>query len=88
MKLIWTVPADEDADAIFARIYSENKEAALRVHDAIYDASESLASSSRKNRPRCAGHARFLLTAHLHLLIYRVSRDQVLLLRVLHGAQQ
>ncbi len=89
MRLTWSRPALADRDAIFDYIEADQPRAAVIV-DARTGAKikllEMFPQSGR--RGRVAGTRELVIGGTPYIAAYRVVEDDVIILRVLHGARQ
>jgi len=89
MKIRWSPEAAADFAGIVEYIHKENPSAGDRVTHAIYDSATSLESLPNRGRPGRIDGTRELVLAPLpFILVYRVKRDAVEIVRVLHGSQR
>ena len=89
MRIEWSPLAFEDRLAIFDYIESDNPAAAVRVDDRIRQQIQRLASSPELGRPGRVEGTRELILGHTpYIAAYRIENQTVIVLRVLHGAQQ
>ncbi len=77
-----------DKAAIFDYIFADSPHAALHVNDEIERMADSLPEYAYRGRSGRLKATRELVLAKLpYVLIYRVDREAVVVLRVLHSAQ-
>lgn len=90
MPIRWTLPAAGDLTQICDYIKKHgNAAAARRVALSIYDGVSLLAKFPRRGRPGRSPNSRELvLTGLPYLVVYRLGKDIVEILRILHGAQE
>lgn len=89
MEIRWSPEAAADFAGIVGYIHKENPSASGRVAQTIYDSATSLESFPNRGRPGRIDGTRELVLAPLpFLLIYRLKRDAVEIVRVLHGLQR
>jgi toxin ParE1/3/4 len=89
MEIRWSPEAAADFAAVVEYIHKENPSAGDRVAHAIYDSAGSLESFPNRGRPGRIEGTRELVMAPLpFILIYRVKREAVEIVRVLHGFQR
>lgn len=89
MAIRWSPEAAADFAGIVEYIHKENPSACDRVAHAIYDSASSLESFANRGRPGRIDGTRELVLAPLpFILIYRLKRDAVEIVRVLHGFQR
>jgi plasmid stabilization system protein ParE len=88
VKLTWRPAAIADLNALLSIIAQEQPAAAERVAGRVLSTAELLSEYPHLGRVRNATLTRELAVAHTpYLLIYRVTDETVVVLRVLHGAQ-
>jgi toxin ParE1/3/4 len=89
MRLEWSQLAQADRDAIFDYIEADSPQAAVTVDDRIRVQVEGLIRFPESGRPGRVERTRDLVIPGTpYIAAYRVARDTVRILRVLHGAQQ
>ena len=89
MRLEWSQLAQADRDAIFDYIEADSPQAAVTVDDRIRVQVEGLIRFPESGRPGRVERTRELVIPSTpYIAAYRVARDTVQILRVLHGAQQ
>ena len=90
MKVRYSNLALAELDAILAGLVAKNPPAARRLHDRIRQVSERISRSPEgfqevAERP---GVRRVPLVRYPYLLFYKVLADEVVALRVVHGARK
>lgn len=85
-RIIWTVEAVSNLENIFAYVAAFNASAAVRLSRRLQSAVDSLAKHPDRGRETVRG-LRELAIIHPYLIRYRVRDDDVLILRIRHGAQ-
>ncbi len=89
MNIRWSPEAAADFAGIIEYIQQQNPSAALRVGPSLYDSVSSLESFPNRGRPGRIDGTRELVLAPLpFIVVYRVTRDAVEIVRLLHGAQR
>ncbi len=89
MRIVWSLFAIEDREAIFAYIEADSSRAAARIDDGIEAQVELLATSPEVGRPgRVSGTRELVIQRTPYVAAYRVEAESIRVLRVLHGAQQ
>lgn len=89
MRLEWSIFAQADRDAIFDYIEADRPQAAITVDDRIRAQVAGLVRFPKSGRPgRIAGTRELVIQRTPYIVAYRITRDTVRILRVLHGAQQ
>ena len=88
-RLYWSEDAETDLNDITAYIARDDVAAAIRMRDEIERRLEVLADYPRAGRRgRIGGTRELVLAGTPYIGIYRFRGDDVLILRVLHGARQ
>lgn len=88
MEVRWTIPAQEDLDAVFYHIADDDPDAAQAVVRGIRKTADSLAGfPSLGGIGRIAG-TRELLAEHRYYIVYRVMDDEVQILNIIHTSRQ
>ncbi len=89
MKIRWSPEASVDYAGIVHYIRVQNPSAADRVARDIYDSVTSLKSFPRRGRSgRIEATREPVLTPLPFIVVYRISKDFVEIVRVLHGSQR
>ena len=89
MTLEWSVFAIADRNAIFDYIEADSPQAAVTIDERIEKAVESLMKFPEKGRPgRVDGTRELVIERTPYIAAYRIGKNIVRILRVLHGAQQ
>lgn len=89
MILKWHRRARQDLVRVRAYISRENPKAAAKVAKRILEAVARLPDNPAIGRPgRIIGTRELILTGAPYLLPYTVAGEEIVILRVLHGAQQ
>ena len=84
--MVWTPEAAENLDSIVAYIEAFNPAAAQRMGERLVLMAESLAEFSERGRPTADGKREMTIVPP-YVLRYIVAGDQVLILRIRHGAR-
>ncbi|AFL90338.1 plasmid stabilization system protein [Terriglobus roseus DSM 18391] len=88
MNVRLSIAAERDLDRIWHSIAQSSERSADSVEDRIFAAIYRLAIHPRLGKPAGLEEARqFAATGTQYVLIYEVLPDCVLILRVMHGAQ-
>ena|SRR6516225_353778 len=88
-RLLWSEDAERDLDDITAYIADDDKVAAIRMRDEIERRLEVLADHPRAGRAgRVGGTRELVLAGTPFICVYCIKRDNVIILRVLHGARR
>jgi toxin ParE1/3/4 len=88
VRIVWSLFAIEDREAIFSYIEADSPRAAARVDDAIEAQIELLAATPEIGRVgRVAGTRELVIQRTPYIVAYRIEAAVVRVLRVLHGAQ-
>ena len=89
MKIVWSLFAISDREAIFSYIEADSPRAAVRIDDLIEAQVDALAAFPEIGRPgRVAGTRELVILQTPYIVAYQIESDVVKALRVLHGAQQ
>lgn len=89
MQIKWVRLALADLDQAAEFIFQDNPEAAKRIVKRIRDAARLLSDHPNAGRPgRVHGTRELVITDTPFILPYRVVRNTVQILRVLHGARK
>ncbi|WP_315764807.1 type II toxin-antitoxin system RelE/ParE family toxin [Sphingomonas sp. Y38-1Y] len=86
-KVVWLRPAIVEIDQIAAYVRVFDPTAAERLAASLYALGESLSEFPNRGRPASNG-ARELVTLRPYIIRYLVLGDEVLILRVRHGARR
>lgn len=88
MQIIWTEPACQDFYTICDYIEERNLGAAGMVGEALFQSVEKLLQFPMCGRPGRVAHTRELVVPDLpYIVVYQVNPPEIVLLRVVHGAQ-
>ena len=90
MRVEWSIPANADLKAISEHIeHDRNLETANRIVGAVFDAIQSLGKMPYRGRPGRNQNTREMVVPGLpYIIIYRVSKDRVAIVRIVHGTQK
>jgi addiction module RelE/StbE family toxin len=88
LALEWTSQAEGDLLAIVAYIAEENPDAAQALKDEIEAKSGRLPQHPKLYKPGRVKGTREMVTRPNYVVIYRETRTEVTILRVLHAARQ
>jgi len=89
MRVRWTTPAREQLVSAFEYIAEENRGAAARVADQIWESTQILARHPMAGREgRVAGTRELVISGTPFLVAYRISKKEVWILAVLHAARE
>jgi addiction module RelE/StbE family toxin len=89
MKLVWSIFAQADRDEIFDYILADSPRAAVAIDDRIREQVQKLARFPELGRPgRIEGTRELVIPRTPYIAAYRIDRDVVMILRVLHGARR
>lgn len=89
MKIFWTFSAQSDLENIFDYISQDNPQAAYKLYEEIIYKVEALIEFPYSGRPGRVQNTREKIISDLaYVIIYRVHKEMVQVLRILHGAQQ
>jgi plasmid stabilization system protein ParE len=85
-RIVWTDDAIAHLEAIIDYVSAFNPAAAARLAERLVVLADSLDSCPSRGR-EAGGGTREMTTVWLYILRYRVEGDQVLILRIRHGAR-
>jgi toxin ParE1/3/4 len=89
MRVRWTTPAKEEFVSVYEYIASENRAAAARTADKIWESTELLAQHPMAGRDgRVAGTRELVVRGTPFIVAYRVERNEVWVLAVMHAARK
>jgi toxin ParE1/3/4 len=89
MNIRWSPEAAADFAGIVDFIHQQNPSAADRVGQSMYDSVNSLESFPNRGRPgRIEGTRELVLAPLPFIVVYRVTRDAVEIVRLLHGSER
>jgi toxin ParE1/3/4 len=88
MAIVWTTSARHDVNAVWDFIEAQNPDAAELVSSEILRAVEGLLQFPRRGKPGRVKETRELVISGLpYVVVYLLADERVVILRVLHGAQ-
>jgi toxin ParE1/3/4 len=88
MKVVWALQAQKNLLLIRKYIEKDNRKAAARIANRLRVSAQRLAIHPESGRPGRVDSTRELVVpATPYILPYRVRRDRVEILSVIHGAQ-
>jgi len=89
MRLRWTEEAANDLERIADYLVQNTPGRAQALIERIYDAAGSLLTLPHRGRPgKVKGTRELVLTALPYVVVYVVREDAVVVVRILHAAQQ
>lgn len=89
MRVEWLPAAERDREGQIASVGARDPRAAIGMGDAVETAVRRLADHPHIGRPgRVAGTREVVVTGTPYVVAYRVEREAVVILRLLHGAQR
>jgi toxin ParE1/3/4 len=89
MRVRWTTPAKEQFVSAYEYISSENRAAAVRTADKIWESTELLARHPMAGREgRVTGTRELVVRGTPFIVAYRVERHEVWVLAVMHAARK
>ncbi len=88
MRIRWRPVAEADRDRILDHIAQDNPVAAIELGDAIDRRVAALPQHPKLYRVGRVRSTRELVVHPNYVLVYRIVRDEIQILRVLHGARQ
>jgi len=89
MRVRWTSPAREQFVSGYEYIAEENRAAAARTADQIWESTQLLARHPMAGREgRVAGTRELVIRGTPFVVAYRVKKNEVWVLAVIHGARK
>jgi toxin ParE1/3/4 len=89
VRIEWTLFAMNDREAIFDYLEADSPRAAILIDDRIEAQVELLIDTPEIGRPgRIEGARELVVPRTPYIAAYRIERETVTILRVLHGAQE
>ena len=89
MRVRWTTPAREQFVSAYEYIAEENRAAAVRSADQIWESTQLLARHPTAGREgRVAGTRELVISGTPFLVAYRIEKNEVRILAVLHTARE
>ncbi len=89
MRVRWSPEAADDFETALQRIRDDNRVAARRIAQLIYDGIGALSKFPNRGRiGRVAGTRELVFAPLPFVAVYRVGDDFVEIARVIHGAQE
>jgi addiction module RelE/StbE family toxin len=89
VQIIWTAAAMRDRESIGEYIADDNPEAAQTTDTCFVEMGQLLSRFPRAGREgRVSGTREMAVGGTPYILIYRIQQESLLVVRVLHGAQQ
>jgi addiction module RelE/StbE family toxin len=89
LRLFWTELARADRRAIYEYIEADNPRAALTLDELFDEKTGQLLTYQKIGRPgRLRGTRELVVAGTSYVVVYRIELTVVVILRVLHGAQQ
>jgi len=88
VRVRWRPLAEADRDAILDHIAQDNPVAAIELGDAIDRRVAALPQHPKLYRVGRVRGTRELVVHPNYVLVYRIARDEIQILRVLHSARQ
>jgi len=89
MNIQWTTPATGELAAAYEYVAQDNPAAAERVTEHIWETVEVLARHPRAGRKgRIAGTRELVVPGTPFVVAYRIERDEVWVLALMHGARE
>ena len=89
MRVRWTTPAREQFISAYEYIAEENRAAAVRSADQIWESTQLLAGHPMAGREgRVAGTRELVISGTPFLVAYRIEKNEVRILAVLHAARE
>jgi len=88
VEIFWLASALDDLAAIHTYIAADNPGAALEIHERVVRRVRDLVANPHSGRPgRVPGTRELVLAGTPYLVAYRVRRQRLEILAVLHGAR-
>jgi toxin ParE1/3/4 len=89
MRVRWTTPAREQFVRAFEYIAEENRRAAARTADQIWESTQLLARHPMAGREgRVAGTRELVISGRPFVVAYQIEKNEVRILAVLHAARK
>ena len=89
MKIRLTKSAENDLDSIESYIRQDNPQAAVKAVIHVLDSIDGLAAFPNVGRPgRLSGTRELVVSTTPFIAVYRVQRNVIWVLRILHSAQK
>ena len=89
MRVRWTTPAREQFVGAYEFIAEENRAAAARTADQIWESTQLLAHHPMAGRVgRVAGTRELVISGTPFVVAYRIEKSEVQILAVLHAARE
>ena len=89
MQLCWTQEAATDLEHIADYLFEHAPDRAEKLVRMVYDAPSTLLTFPQRGRPgRREGTRELVLSPMPYLLVYVVRDEMIVIVRILHGAQQ
>ena len=88
LPIVWSSVAIADRDAVFDYIAADSSNAAARIDERILNRTDLLVDFPKIGRSgRLPGTRELVIPGTPYLIVYRVTPELILILRILHGAQ-
>ena len=88
MKVVWTIPADEDREKIISFIAQDNLDAALEIDDLFTSVTNSLEKFPLRGFVGRENNSRELVVHRNYIIIYGIDGDTIYIKSVLHTSRQ
>jgi toxin ParE1/3/4 len=89
MRIRWMPLAEQDLEGAYEYVQQDNENAAKRLVACIFSAADMLARHPLAGREgRVQGTRELVVAGTPYLIAYRIRRDQIQILAVLHGARR
>jgi toxin ParE1/3/4 len=89
MRVRWTTPAREQFVSAYEYIAVENRAAAARTADQIWESTQLLAHHPRAGREgRVGGTRELVISGTPFVVAYRIEKNEVHILAVLHASRE
>lgn len=88
MRVRWTTPAKEQFVSVYEYIGGENRSAAAKIADQIWESTQLLGKHPLAGRPgRIEGTRELVIQGAPFIVAYRVEKNEVWVLSVMHAAR-
>ena len=88
MRVVWTEPALDGVARVYDYLYDFNPQAARQVAANILDVDNGLVEFPARGRQVRHTAMREVMSAYPYIIRYRISGDEVVILRVRHTARR
>lgn len=88
MRVVWTRTALRGVSRAYDYLFDFNPQAAVHMAEALFTAGDSLVNFPHRGRSVSGTGMRELVSVSPYIIRYRVTDDQVIILRVRHSARR